>query len=322
MSLLRQAPRFTLDAASVIARTHYGLDSTASPLPSERDQNFRISSVDAGEFVLKIANRSESSALLQAQNAAMTHLASTGLAPQPVADLHGNDIAVVRDEQSVDHFVRLVTWIPGVPLGTVASRSPSLFEQFGRAVAAIDQALASFDHPAVHRDFYWDLAKAPQLIREHHAKVPAPDLRVLVQDIAVRFARDTARLLPAVRTSTIHNDLNDYNVIVQNGQIAGVIDFGDMVHGWTVGELAIAIAYAVLDQPNPAAIAHAVLRGYEAVTPLTDDERAALFPLVRLRLAMSVCIAARQTGERPGDDYLAVSQEPIRRTLPALMELA
>ena len=43
-----------------------------------------------------------------------------------------------------------------------------------------------------------------------------------------------------------------------------------------------------------------------------------MFPLACLRLCMSACIAAWQQAQRSGDEYLAVSQQPIRRTLPAL----
>jgi Ser/Thr protein kinase RdoA (MazF antagonist) len=64
-----------------------------------------------------------------------------------------------------------------------------------------------------------------------------------------------------------------------------------------------------------------VIRGYHAEHPLRAEERAALFPLACLRLCMSVCIAVWQQEQRSGDDYLAVSQQPIRRTLPALATL-
>jgi hypothetical protein len=43
-----------------------------------------------------------------------------------------------------------------------------------------------------------------------------------------------------------------------------------------------------------------------------------VFPLACLRLCMSACIAAWQQRQRPAVEYLAVSQGPIRRTLPAL----
>ena len=60
------------------------------------------------------------------------------------------------------------------------------------------------------------------------------------------------------------------------------------------------------------------MRGYQRQYPLRDEELSAVFPLAALRLCMSACIAAWQQQQRPDDGYLAVSQEPIRRTLPML----
>jgi Ser/Thr protein kinase RdoA (MazF antagonist) len=74
----------------------------------------------------------------------------------------------------------------------------------------------------------------------------------------------------------------------------------------------------MLDAADPLAIAGAVIDGYHAEHPLLPQERAAVFPLACLRLCMSACIAAWQQAQRSGDEYLAVSQQPIRRTLPAL----
>ena len=61
-----------------------------------------------------------------------------------------------------------------------------------------------------------------------------------------------------------------------------------------------------------------MVRGYcEALAP-TDDELAALFGLVAMRLCMSVCIAADQQRQRPDNEYLGVSQQAIARLLPVL----
>ncbi|MGV8039037.1 MAG: hypothetical protein AB2L07_02825 [Thermoanaerobaculaceae bacterium] len=79
----------------------------------------------------------------------------------------------------------------------------------------------------------------------------------------------------------------------------------------------MAIAYAVLDQPDPLAAACSVARGYHAAFPLEEDELAVLWSLATLRLCMSACIAAEQQAARPDDPYLGISQGPIRRTLPA-----
>jgi Ser/Thr protein kinase RdoA (MazF antagonist) len=101
-------------------------------------------------------------------------------------------------------------------------------------------------------------------------------------------------------------------------EVVGIIDFGDMVHSWTVADPAVAVAYAMLDAADPLATAEAVIHGYQSEYPLLQQERAAVFPLACLRLCMSACIAAWQQAQRAGDEYLAVSQQPIRRTLPAL----
>ena len=53
--LVQRAPRFSCEDAARIASRIYGLSAHAHPLPSERDQNFRV-----GEFVLKIANAEKS----------------------------------------------------------------------------------------------------------------------------------------------------------------------------------------------------------------------------------------------------------------------
>ena len=41
-----------------------------------------------------------------------------------------------------------------------------------------------------------------------------------------------------------------------------------------------------------------------------------VFGLAALRLGMSACLAAHQQRRHPGNDYLGVTQAPLRRTLP------
>jgi hypothetical protein len=101
----------------------------------------------------------------------------------------------------------------------------------------------------------------------------------------------------------------------------GLIDFGDMVHSYTVSDLALTIAYAILDQPDPLSIAAQITRGYHASFPLFEDEITALFGLVTLRLCTSVAIAAEQQSRQPENEYLGVSQGPIRNSLPELMKI-
>ena len=63
-----------------------------------------------------------------------------------------------------------------------------------------------------------------------------------------------------------------------------------------------------------------VVDGYTEELALRTEEREVLWKLVRLRLAMSVCLAAHQQSLRPENEYLQISQQAIADTLPRLFE--
>jgi Ser/Thr protein kinase RdoA (MazF antagonist) len=320
MSLLKQAPRYDLAEAVHLVREMYGVEVSTSALPSERDQNFLLTTTAGERYVLKVANAAEDRAMLEAQNAAMAHVAGrVAFCPRVLPTITGDTIGIATRGS---HLVRLVTYLPGVPLATAGARTPALLDNLGRAIGRLDAALVDFDHPAIHRDFHWDFANAAHVIGEYLPLVPDDSDRELVQ-------RATAAALPMVearqsafRRSIIHNDANDWNVLVTGDRVVGIIDFGDMVHSWTVADPAVAVAYAMFDASDPLATAAAIVRGYHGAHPLRDEELAAVIPLASLRLCMSVCIAAWQQRQRPDDEYLGVSQEPIRRTLPVLAAIA
>ena len=68
-------------------------------------------------------------------------------------------------------------------------------------------------------------------------------MRRLVGKLAADFERTVAPLLPSLRRSVIHNDANDFNVLVgggsdlytRNQSVVGLIDFGDMVYSYHGG---------------------------------------------------------------------------------------
>lgn len=320
MALLQHVPCFEPRTAAEIARDLYGLAAAATALPSERDQNFLLETSGSDRFVLKIANGAEDRSFLEAQNHAMEHVGALGLCPRVVPTRDGEPIACAPD----GHLVRLLTWIPGDPLGSVPRHPAELLDDLGRRLGELDRALADFDHPAIHRDFHWDLANGFRVIGEHAGRVADETLRALVEGVARAVERRDGMRLQRLRRSAIHGDANDYNVLVSDAagsrdrRVIGLIDFGDLVHSMTIADLAIAIAYAVLDKPDPLGAALPIVGGYHQARPIDDEEVAALLGLVELRLCVSICLAASQQPERPKDEYLGVSQAPIRRTLPRL----
>ncbi len=330
MTTLDQTPRFSIDEALHFCLDKFGIQGSLTPLPSERDQNFLVQSEKGDKYVLKIANAAEDIALLEAQNLVMVHLNQHGVnCPQVIHSQSGESISEVRSETEETHAVRLVSYLPGVPYGDVRRHSPELYFNLGKYLGNLDRALTSFDHPAIHRDFHWDVANALDVVTKYKSQIINDELRILVEKLANEFKQNTLPLLSQLRQSTIHNDANDYNVIVggndnlytRNQQVIGLIDFGDLVHSYTVADLAIAIAYAILEKPDPLATAVSLVQGYHQENPLSEDEITALYGLVCMRLCMSVCLAAHQTRQRPDDEYLSISQAAIHNTLPKLAEI-
>jgi 4-aminobutyrate aminotransferase-like enzyme/Ser/Thr protein kinase RdoA (MazF antagonist) len=313
-----------------LARELVGHAVTASALPSERDQNFLLVANGEATLVLKIAHANEDPAFLAAEQRAMQHVAQRfALTPRVIVLRDGRTMAPVTAPDGRAHLAWLVSAVPGVPLGRVSRRSPELLGEFGATIAELTRALDGFDDPALHRDFHWDLAGGRAVVARARPLVADPELGAAIDVLIQRFDDHTRDLLPALRRSVIHGDLNDYNVLVGGGvdlfdrdqHVTGIVDFGDMVHGVTIGELAIAIAYAVLDAPDPLSVMWHMVHGYHRGHAMTEVEMRALFGLAVLRLCMSACLAAHQLRQHPDNEYLGVSQAPLGRTLPRLARI-
>jgi len=327
--MVNDAPRFDAVGAARLAHDLYGIDAVALPLPSERDQNFLLTDRAGTSRVLKIANAGESRAMLEAQQAAMAHVAAhLNLAPRPVIGVNGESIAAVRGDDGRPHFVWLISHVPGAPLGMLRHRSATLLEDFGRTIASLGCALADFDHPAIHRDFHWDLANARRVVDEYRPLVTDKELGRAIDSIVASFDVHVRPLLDALPRRAIHADLNDYNVLVSGehasasgARVTGIVDFGDMVHSFAVGDLAIASAYMMLGATDPLDAITQLVRGHTSVAALGETELEALFGLSAMRLCMSACIAAHQLRQRPDNDYLDVSQSAVRKTLPIIAQI-
>jgi Ser/Thr protein kinase RdoA (MazF antagonist) len=309
-------PGFTVDEALAFASRHYGLDGTVSRLPSERDQNFLITDARARRFVLKIANSGDAPELLDFQNQALQHVESRvdGCQVQRVVrSLQGLDIAAVRDQTGRGYCMRLMTWIDGEVLANCSSTGPALFESLGAALSKVDAALCGFSHPAMNRVLQWDLRRAG-MARENIHWLPK-ERRHRVEHLFVQWdGIDWSRL----RHSVIHGDANDHNIIVREGRMVGLLDFGDMVRSATVCELAVTLAYVMFGRTDPLSAAAQVIGAYQRNYPLTRAEQEVLFPLILSRLCMTVCYAAHNRARNPDDAYQVVSEAAAWEVLDRL----
>ncbi len=312
----QQAPQFTVEAAEGLARSRYGLTAAARPLPSYIDQNFLLLAADGARFVLKIANAAEDRAVLDFQQGALDYLAAQhpGIPCQHVRPpLSGEPITTVEDDEGTAHLVWMVTYLPGRLMAHVRPHTPELLRSLGRFLGRLDAALEGFLHPAMHRYMPWDLKRALDH-RPRLAHVEEPAQRALVERFLAHFETAVLPVLPRLRASVIHNDANDYNVLVEgtgwDAAVAGLIDFGDMVHTPTVCELAAGVTYAMLGKADPLASAAQVVGGYHEAYPLAEEELDALYGLIGARLCISVLMAAHRKKLEPENAYLTISEAP------------
>ena len=174
--MLSHAPRFDAQAAARLARDLYGLSGTVRSLTSERDQNFLLETSAGERLVLKIANALEDPAMLDAQQRAMTHVGSTALdlAPRVIPTRQGSTLHTVDG-----HLVWAVSHRPGIPLGLIRHRSRyTLLEALGAEIGALTRPrFAGSIIPALHQDFYWDLARGRSLVALYPAVTRRPDAR-------------------------------------------------------------------------------------------------------------------------------------------------
>ena len=356
---MRARPDFTTAEAEALARDRYGIPTRASELPSERDRNFLLRvkgdgrdagrersgrAKDAGAegagdaFVLKIGNPAESRASLEMQHAILARLAKRWVEgdgasrlpfPAVVPDLAGAPLGFV-EQDGVRYPLRVVTWLPGVPVAEVRPQSLELLRSWGSVLGRLNAALADFEHPAAETGFHWDLRTASALFEERVGSVKGKDRRALLRRRMADCETKLGPLIPGLRIQVVHGDANDYNVLANrvedtppegrygDRRVTGIIDFGDAMRTWLASEPAVAGAYAMLSKRDPVGALAQLVSGFHEEYPLGEQEIAAVFPLTGMRLCLSATMAAWQRAREPDNEYLSISETHVWELLERL----
>ncbi|KQY13012.1 hypothetical protein ASE23_21115 [Rhizobium sp. Root73] len=312
--MLKTTPDFSIEDAQRLLAEHYSLDGSLSPLDSERDQNFKVTASTGGIYILKIVNAAEPPVESDFQTALLSHVGEH--APDlPVPHIRptvsGANLGETTSVHGVRHLLRLVGWMPGTPLAQ-SGRSEEALTSLGRLLGRFDTALQGFMHPGALRDLDWNIRNAGRSAgRLQH--IASADDRALLERFLARFETAVEPKLPKLRSTVIHNDANDWNVLVaddDHDRIAGLIDLGDALYAPIIAEVAIAAAYAGLDHADPIGAAADIARGFHAEYPLLEEEIDLLFDLIAMRLVTSVTISASRHAHTGGNPYLAISEKP------------
>ena len=320
--LSQNRPRFSAERAVDVARQLYGLEvEVLEELPSERDQNFHLRDREGTELVLKFSNTEEPRSVLELQNEALRHVAHRDpeIVILQLRELsEGGTMTEVEGDDGPSYPCRLFNYLPGRPLALSKPHPESLLRSVGRFMGRLGRALEGLRHDSKRRKLMWRAESAPEILYDGIALVENEGRRELLSYYLSLYETEVAPELSSLPSGVIHNDGNDHNVLVLDGEAAGILDFGDIIESAIVCELANAAAYCMLDKRDPFRAASAVVAGYHEARPLSELELSLVYPLVATRLAMSVSSSARQFREEPERDYLRVSENPAWNLLDRL----
>ncbi len=318
------SPSFTPAEASVLVRENYGIEAEASLLVSYIDQNFRLETPGGECFVLKIWNRGESLDRLDLQERFQQRLQQKEVpCPAFIPTLTGDLRGQAEGADGSTHVVHMITWAEGHLWADLDTQPSALLRDFGAFLGRLTQAAEGFEHPAAHRpDYIWDLRYADVLSTRLDVLTERED-RHIVEHFLRAFDQRVRGKLNGLRRSVIHNDANDLNIFatLDPPRVLAVIDFGDVCHTATICELAIGIAYAMLDQEEPLDALEHMVAGYHDERGLLREELEILLELAALRLCSSLVNSLAAYREDPDNDYLLVSVERGRRVLRHLVAL-
>lgn len=323
--LVAEPPQFTDDYVRRLLAERWGINGSIRSLLSERDQNFKVTDEVGAAYVLKIANPCEKRLVTDFQVKALQHIEQrdpTIRVPRVHLTRDGESGFEIHQDGKV-YFVRLVSYLEGQPFEKVAISDTYRFN-LGAHLAALGIALRDFSHAGSSHALLWDMTHALEL-RSLLRHITDPAVKAEVSAVLDVFASDIEPMLPQLRSQVIHNDLNPANALVDTAnpdEVAGIIDFGDMVDSPLVFDVAVAAAYHRSFGKAPLELLCHFVRGYHSVCPLEERELEILFDLLKTRLGMTVAILHwRASRKGPDDPYLGAALEGESNAASFLMHL-
>ena len=305
-----------------LARSVFGKTGLANRLSSERDETFKLTT-DQRSFTLKIANPIEDVRSLSFQADILLHLAQMPLlAPVPslVPTLDGAT-SYSLPARGGSRVVRLLTYLEGELMGASPANTRQC-HQIGLALASLSLGLAGATARPPAGKLLWDLSHFHDL--GSLVGFVDAERRHLVETVLDTFEAEVLPVFGDLRRQVIHNDFNPYNILLASNapeEVAGIIDFGDMVFGPMIADLAVAASYHLWSDDGLEKLA-AMLRGFCQLRRLEPIEVEILPTLIAARLATSMIIAEWRATLRPDErDYILRNYRSAWRGLARLSEI-
>ncbi len=293
-----------------LLQTEFGFKSAdIKQLDGYENLNYLVETA-TGKFVFKTyKNDDYLNDLVKAENDVLLFLnkQDNGKYPKPVRFADGSyvKILIISGEKRI---CRMLSFIEGVFFGDTKP-TEKLFSSFGIFLAEMDTELQKLNNYTIRaRKWEWDIQYL-DLNRKYINDIPDTEDRKVINYFFQQYEENVRPMLPELRNRIIHNDANEWNILVKNGKVSGIIDFGDIAYSPLINELAVAITYACYDKANPLDWASVILKSYHSKIPLKENEIRVLYYLVAARLSISICNSFHSKKVNPGNSYASVSEK-------------
>lgn len=321
-------PTLSPERLAEIAENHFGITGNITPLWGERDQNVLIERDGANDVVLKITNEREHPETVDLHISTLRHLEKTG-ADIPVARivpaLDGRDVVDVAAPDGTKHQAYVCTRLPGATLEEVLGErfDAAAFRAVGQLAGRTASALQGFFHPAAGAPLFWDARQMGGLF-DNAAGIRDEKLRDAALKIGRELAENLAPALLSMRSQVIHHDVNRANVLFDPAvpdAPTGLIDFGDMLHGTLVQDVAVCASEMAFGCTDVLAVVCEVVAGYDSALELRMEEIDLLWDLMVARTVSGLMIGgARQLNgiRSPNDLSYEAQYGPVFEQLMAV----
>eukprot|EP00116_Pleurobrachia_bachei_P013274 sb/3473536/ len=116
-------------------------------------------------------------------------------------------------------------------------------------------------------------------------------------------------------------DINEYNLLVDEENGMGLIDFNDMILAPRVVEIAHCLAYMIHSQQLNTEVGRHIMRGYEEHIKLCEAERSIIYDLVVSRFGLSCAMGQQKIDEGTANDYVTKCVRDNVITLSGFLKL-
>ena len=246
---------------------------------------------------------------VEAENCALLFLHKEGqnTIPKPI-QLPDGSYTLILNIEGKKYICRMLSYLDGKFLVDVP-HTKKMFQSFGKFLAQLDVKLQQFNNCTFEaRKLKWDILYL-NMSKKYLEHIPDIKDRNIVYYFFKQFEENVVPVINELRTSIIYNDANEWNVLVAQEEVSGIIDFGDMTHTLLINELAIAITYSCYDKDNPLEWASVLLKSYHEILPVQEKELEVLYYLIAARLCISVCNSAYERVENGNNEYAFVSEK-------------